>query len=158
MAAPGHRIDPVACRLDGERIPVAAAAIATMSFDQKRLGGAHALEVELALATAIEIMQEGWQDLLEDAYSYPGLQGDHAVDAAVSIAIQQGRSLSWVLDEPELCPAVLKFFAHDLLLRSIGDGVPDQPPHAIGTRVMAVHRSGDAITITVAAVISGAGP
>ncbi|MEV2275487.1 hypothetical protein AB0I72_07860 [Nocardiopsis sp. NPDC049922] len=157
MTASGGSLDPVACRLDGEWIPVAGATIATMNFDQERLGGSHVLEVELALATAIEIMQEGWQELLEDAYSYPDLQGDHPVEFAVSSAIQHGRSLSAVLDDPEPGPAVLEFFGHELLLRTLGDGVPDQPPYAIGTRMMAVRRFGDIIAITAAAVISGAG-
>jgi hypothetical protein len=154
MTASGDRVGLVVCRLDGERIPAAGATIATMNFDQERLGGSHVLEVELALATAIEIMREGWQDLLEDAYSYPHLQGDRPVEVAASAAIQRGLSLSAVLDDIGLCPAVLDFFGHELLLRSLGDGVSDQPPHAIATRMMAVRRSGDTITITAAAVVS----
>lgn len=59
------------------------------------------------------------------------------------------------LDDTGLRPTVLDFFGHELLLRSLGDGVPHQPPHAIGTRMLAARRSGDTITLTAAAVVSG---
>ncbi|MDX2565383.1 hypothetical protein PV371_38210 [Streptomyces sp. TX20-6-3] len=93
MTASGDSAGLVVCKLDGERIPAAGATIAAMNFDQERLGGSHVLEVVLTLSVAIEIMQEGWQKLLEDAYSYPHLQGDHPVEAAVITAIQHGLSL-----------------------------------------------------------------
>ena len=136
-----------ACVVSGRACTPDRLTVRTMNFGQPwREPGAADVEyrVEVPRAFFLDLLRAELPAYLDDSRRFP--DPDSAIDRMLA-------SAGWpladeVLAQPELANAFAGFFAHDLLLRWLGDGVPALRPgfvlntiervEAVGERAIAI--------------------
>lgn len=131
-----------ACIVGGHATDPGRLAVRTMNFGQGwRTPGEADVEyrAELPRAFLLDLLRAELPAYLDDSRRFP--DPDSAIDAALAAA--GWPPASEVLARPELVNAFAEFFAHELLLRWFGDGVPQRTPGFVLNTITRVDAAGE---------------